>query len=334
MTLRDTDTIKTVVLLAIAAIPVVVVVALATLAISAFSSFGDAPPVDIPGNDTGSNGITNVSDTSGMANSSDVTPTPTPAPHKPRIVSGRDITPAPDGSTPGSSTGVTQLDGKAARHIAYAYQTGVNGIADFTAYWTVPQRPVYNGIQNHTIFLWTGIQQGNAGLIQAVLEWDHDNTGRYWTLACWIVNKRDQTYCVSPRIYDVYPGDRIRAEMRYEDDTANPGRKVWHIILTDETHDRTTELVDSGHAVDTNLDVTLLSGVLEGIGYVQSDIDLPDDVTFDDITYRDENGKDIPVYLAGYADPAFPAVAVEYEDREWGTPVTIHTDYYGPQDSP
>ncbi len=193
--------------------------------------------------------------------------------------------------------------------------------------WNVPPRPEYNGIQNHTIFLWTGIQQGDDGLIQAVLEWDHDHTGRYWTLACWIVNQRDQTYEVSPRIYDVYPGDRIRAEMRYEDDVANPGKKVWHIILTDETHSQTTELIDSGRAVDTNRNVLVFSGVLEGIGYVYHDIDLPGDVTFDDISYRDENGAELPIYLAAYADPAFPSVAVEYEDREWGKPVIIHTDY-------
>jgi hypothetical protein len=95
-----------------------------------------------------------------------------------------------------------------------------------------------------------------------------------------------------------------------------------------------TDLIDSSYAVDTNRNVTVFSGVLEGIGYVYDGIDLPDDVTFDDITYRDENGADIPVYLTGYVDHAFPYVAVEYEDREWGTPVTIYTHYDGQQDSP
>ena len=319
------------VLLTLAAIPVIVVTA---LAIATFASPEEVPSVVIPDNDTGVSGATNVPDTTNVTNATEITPTPTPTPHMPRIVSGADVTPVPGGSAPGSDTDVSQIDGKAARHIAYAYQPGVDGIVDFTAYWTVPQRPDYNGIQNHTIFLWTGIQQGNVGLIQAVLEWDHDNTGRYWTLACWIVNKRDQSYKVSPRIYDVYPGDRIRAEMRYEDDTAYPGAKVWHIYLTDETHYRMTDLIDSSYAVNTNRNVTVFSGVLEGIGYVFDGIDLPDDVTFDDITYRDQNGAEIPVYLTGYVDPSFPQVAVEYEDREWGTPVTIYTHYDGQQDSP
>jgi hypothetical protein len=243
------------------------------------------------------------------------------------VVTGADVSPAPGGSSQGTDTGVSQIDGKAARHIAYAYQTNFSGLADFTAYWTVPPRPAYNGIQNHTIFLWTGIQQGDKGLIQAVLEWDHDDTGRFWTLACWIVNKRYQTYEVSPRIYDVYPGDRIRAEMRYEDDSAYPGGKVWHIILTDETYSGKIDLIDSSYAVNTNQNLTVFSGVLEGIGYMYNDIDLPADTTFDTITYRDANGKDMPVYLGAYVDPAFPSVAVEYEDREWGMPVTIHTDY-------
>jgi hypothetical protein len=249
---------------------------------------------------------------------------PTEGPHGIRIVTGADASQASDGS----STGMSQVDGKAARHIAYAFQPDINGIVDLTAYWTVPERPVYNGIQNHTIFLWSGIQQGKLGLIQAVLEWDQDETGRYWTLACWIVNKRDQTYQTSSRLY-VYPGDRIRAELRYEDDGNNPGKKLWHIIMTDQTHDYTIELFDSEHAVDTNDGVTVFSGVLEGIGYVFDPIDLPGDVTFTNVTYMDETGRKIPMHLTGYVDPKFPDVAVAYEYGEAGSPITIHTHSIG-----
>ncbi|OPY28064.1 MAG: hypothetical protein A4E28_01703 [Methanocella sp. PtaU1.Bin125] len=319
---------------AIAAIAVVVIATVAALAIPAFSGPGAVPSaVDVPVKDTGNGTAVNASANDGIANVTDATPTPTPVPHRLRVVTGADATPAPDEFVQGPDTGASVIDGKSARHIAYAYHTGVNGIADYVAYWTVPRRPAYDGIQNHTIFLWTGIQQGDAGLIQAVLEWDHDHTGRYWTLACWIVNKRDGTYRVSPRVYDVYPGDRIRAELRYEEDAENPGCKVWHIIMTDETCGGTIELFDRGRAVDTNRDVILFSGVLEGIGYVYDPIDLPGDVTFFNMTYWDEAGRSMPVYLAGYVDPAFPGVAVEYEDREWGTPVTIYTDYTRPEAS-
>lgn len=252
----------------------------------------------------------------------DVTPTAMPSPY--RIVTGADAGSGTDGS--GSGGAVGHAGDKTARHIAYAFQPNVNGIADFVAYWNVPQRPPFDGVQNHTIFLWTGIQQGTSGLVQAVLEWDHDNTGRYWTLACWVVNRRDQTYSLSPRIY-AYPGDLIRAELRYEADAWNPGRKVWHVILTDETHDQTIDLFDSGGAVDSNRDVTVFSGVLEGIGYVYSGIDLPPDVKFYDMAYTDEDGKSMPIYLTGYVDPGFPEVAVEYEDGPDGSPVIIHTKY-------
>ncbi len=319
--LRDAGIVKTATLLAIIVIPAILVVA---LGVSAFSSQWNAPPVDLPGNPA------DVSATPDPAIVPDPTvtvtpePTPEPTPHKPRVVTGADASPVPGGTW--QDTGMSQPDGKAAKHIAYAYQTGVSGITDFTAYWTVPPKPAFNGIQNHTIFLWSGIQQGNEGLIQAVLEWDHDDTGRYWTLACWAVNKRDQTYDVSPRIR-VNTLDRIRAELRYEDDASRPGQKVWHIIMTNEKNGQMTELFDSDRAVNTNDDVTVFCSVLEGIGYVYSYIDLPGDVTFDDFTLRDEDGKVMPVYLGAYVDPSFPAVAVEYEDHEGGYPVIIHTGY-------
>jgi hypothetical protein len=319
--LRDADFKKTTILLAIIVIPVIIVI---VLGVSAFSGQWGVPPVVLPGNDTGDvpypTGMPDVTNTPEATPA----PTPVPTPHQLRVVTGADVSPVPGGAW--QDAGMAQLGGKAARHIAYAYQTGVSGIADFTAYWTVPPRPAFNGIQNHTIFLWAGIQQGNEGLVQAVLEWDHDDTGRYWTLACWAVNKRDQTHEVSSRIR-VNTGDRIRAELRYEDDVSRPGQKVWHIIMTDEKHGQVTELFDSGRAVNTNDDVTVFCSVLEGIGYVYSYIDLPGDVTFDDFTLRDEGGKVMPLYLGAYVDPAFPAVAVEYEDHEGGRPVIIHTGY-------
>ena len=255
------------------------------------------------------------------------TPTPTPEPHKLRIVVAEG--PAPDPTpTPKPDDGM-YFEGetdKTARHIAYAFQPNVSGIADFTASWIVPEQPRYNGDQKHTIFLWTGIQHGSDGLIQAVLEWDHDHTGKYWTLACWAVNAKENNFTVSSRIR-VDPGDLVKAEMRYETDALDPGRKVWHIVLTDETNERSTELIDSSGAVTTNQDVFVFSGVLEGIAGVADGDDLPGDMMFDNITYKDEYGNDMPIYLTGYVDPAFRRVAVEYEDGPAGSPVIIRTNY-------
>ncbi len=48
---------------------------------------------------------------------------------------------------------------------------------------------------------------------------------------------------------------------------------------------------------------------------------------FGDISYKDENGEKLPVYLTGYVDPKFRHVAVEYEDGPSGSPVIIRTNY-------
>jgi hypothetical protein len=284
-----------------------------------------SPVIIIPGIDINSSGPTITPGPANVTDSKDVTPTP--GPHKLRIVvaEGSEPTPTP---TPVPDAGMV-IDGdedKSARHIAYAFQPNVTGLTDFTARWTIPQRPLYNGGPKHTIFLWMGIQQGTSGLIQAVLEWDHDHTGKYWTLACWIVNAKEQTYEVSPRI-DAYPGDRVMAELHYEDDPLNPGQKVWRVTLTDETRECFTELIDDGRAVDANRDILVFSGVLKGIGAVSDGDDLPGDLMFGDITYKDENGENLPVYLTGYVDPKFRHVAVEHEDGPSGSPVIIRTNY-------
>ncbi|HEY3273011.1 MAG TPA: hypothetical protein VGJ92_04570, partial [Methanocella sp.] len=65
----------------------------------------------------------------------------------------------------------------------------------------------------------------------------------------------------------------------------------------------------------------------EGIGAVSDGDDLPADLMFGDITYKDEYGGNLPIYLTGYVDPKFRRVAVEYEDGPSGSPVIIRTNY-------
>jgi hypothetical protein len=295
------------------ALGAVAFIAIAVILIATLASQEKTPPAVVPGVDINATGETNV--------------TPTVAPHELRIVTGRDANVTLNES--GNGTGTVQDGWQAAatpKHIAFAFQPNVSGITSFTASWAVPGRPRHEGDWPRPIFLWLGIQQGSLGLVQAVLEWDN-SISKNWTLACWVVNKRGLTY-MSPRIR-VEPGDLIKAELRYEDDASSPGRKVWHIIMTDETHGGRTELYDGGRAVDTNLDVLVFSGVLEGIGSVSGASDLPGDTTFGNVTYLDENGTHMPVYLTGYVNPEFPQVAVEYEDGPSGSPVIIHTNYDG-----
>jgi hypothetical protein len=143
-------------------------------------------------------------------------------------------------------------------------------------------------------------------------------------MACWAVDADGGSYDVSPRV-QVYPGDVIRSELLYVTDVSSPGRKLWRIVMTDETHDTSTQLIDAKQAVDTNADVILFSGVLEGIGDVVEGDDLPGDMMFRDMTYKDEAGNDIPVYLSAIVDDRFGHVAVEYSSG--GSPVIIRTNY-------
>jgi hypothetical protein len=289
---------------------IVFVVILVALIVILGSQEKTPPVVNIPDIDLNVTNSTNV--------------TPTVIPHELRIVTGRDAGAMLNES--GNDTDTYQDGWQAAataKHIAFAFQPNVSGIADFTAFWTVPDRPQHEGDWPRPVFLWTGIQQGSLGLVQAVLEWDN-NVGKYWTLACWAVNKRGQSG-ISPRVR-VEPGDRIKAELRYEANASSPGGMVWHIIMTDETHNVTTELYDRGGAVDTNLDVLVFSGVLEGIDSVTGAEDLPGDTTFENVTYLDKNSTNMPMHLTGYVIPEFPQVAVEYEDGPSGTPVIIRTN--------
>jgi hypothetical protein len=218
--------------------------------------------------------------------------------------------------------------GRIPKHIAYASESNVSDIVVFTAYWTVPERPAYDEYIKHTVFLWCGLQQGELGLIQPVLEWDHDDTGKFWTIACWIVNKRDNTYEVSRR-FKAYPGDRIRADLRYVTDYANPGRKVWFIAITDQTQQCMAYIIDYGGAVDTNRNLTVFSGVLEGTDLARYDADLPGDVAFEDIICKSEGGFDVPLDLTGYVHPDMRQVSIEYGDGPSGSPVIISTHNQG-----
>jgi hypothetical protein len=307
------------------AVGAIAVIAILVVLIAALSSPETTPATAIPGIGTNVTNASTINDPMNVPNVTEVTPTPSPRPYRIVVGEGVDPTPVPT-QDPNSDIIVDQDLDKTPHSIAYAYQSNVTGLADMTIEWAIPQRPLYDGGPKHTIFLRTGIQQGSSGPIQCVLEWDHDHTGKYWTLACWVVNAKDQSYDVSRRI-DAWPGDRIKAEMRYETDLSNPGQKVWHLILTDETHEVTTELIDSDGAVDTNKDLIVFGGVLEGIGPVSEGDDLPGDVTFENIVYKDESGKVIPVYLTGMVDKRFGHVAVEYNDGPGGSHITIHTNY-------
>ncbi|OPY28066.1 MAG: hypothetical protein A4E28_01705 [Methanocella sp. PtaU1.Bin125] len=268
--------------------------------------------------------ISPAGDASGDAgDATGVTPVPDRSHFPPEVPSRDDlqVTSQEDtaiDTTPGDGMGRT------AKHIAYAYQPNVSDVVVFTSYWTVPERPAYDEYIKHTVFLWCGLQQGNLGLIQPVLEWDHDDTGKYWTIGCWIVNKRDHTYEVSRR-FRAYPGDRIRADLRYITDPANPGKKVWYIAISDLTRQSMTYMLDHRRAVDTNQNLTLFSGVLEGTDLVRYDVDLPGDVTFEDVICKAEGGVDVPLSLTGYVHPDMGQVAIEFEDGPTGTSVIINT---------
>ena len=201
-------------------------------------------------------------------------------------------------STPQTTHKNKQLLAESNPDMFYGYmleasQNNVPTINHFTAYLTVPNGPPDHKYNNQYITYWTGIgsPDGNK-LIQPVLEWDHQRTGKYWTIAAWEINgNKDQT---GDRIM-VNPGDKIKLELHY-----STTKKSWSIDITDISTppklQRTSHL-DSEILSNTNLEV--FGGVLEGskLLYICGDDALPDSTTFYDYLY------DVPIKLSPHVYP-------------------------------
>ena len=169
-----------------------------------------------------------------------------------------------------------------------ASQNNVPTINHFTAYLTVPNGPPDRQYNNQYITYWTGIgsPDGNK-LIQPVLEWDHPNTGKYWTIAAWEIDGNDDK--TGDRIR-VSPGDKIKFELHY-----STTLKSWSIDISNTNTPpalRKTSHLDSEILGNTNLEV--FGGVLEGakLLYICGDGALPESTTFYGYLY------DVPIKLS------------------------------------
>ncbi len=174
-----------------------------------------------------------------------------------------------------------------------ASQNNVTQINHFTAYLTVPKGPPDCQYKNQYITYWTGIgsPDGNK-LIQPVLEWDHQRTGKCWTIAAWEIDgDKDRT---GDRI-GVNPGDILKLELHY-----STTKKLWSIDISDTSTPpklRKTSYLESKILSNTNLEV--FGAVLEGsnLAYICGDGALPDSTTFYDYLY------DVPIELSPHVYP-------------------------------
>ena len=176
-------------------------------------------------------------------------------------------------------------------YIEYAHQENVDDLTDFTAYWTVPSAPDSSTPSNSYISLWNGVgsKDGNA-IVQPVLEWDHQDTGKKWTIAAWSVPKGNcGSKGHSDRI-DTSVGNKIKGKLHYSDSTNG-----WQIDIGDETQGKTTSCSSN---VVSNTDVEVFGGILEGrkLWHNQGDKNMPGTSEFYDMSY------DVTVSLTGFVN--------------------------------
>jgi hypothetical protein len=184
--------------------------------------------------------------------------------------------------------------------IQYAHQKHVSGITDLKGYLVVPSDPTTPPGVNHAyITLWNGVES-STGLVQPVLEWDHQHTGKYWTIAAWAIRDWKEDCECGPRghseRYVTRSGHTLKLWLYWI-----ASEHKWAINIRDETDGKSRWC--SSSAVGTS-DVTVYGGVLEGAKLIKTfggqevgDKNLPGTATFSNIQ------SNVPLTLTGVVDP-------------------------------
>ena len=183
--------------------------------------------------------------------------------------------------------------------IEYAHQEHVSGIKHLEARLVVPSPPTTPRIATNAFAtLWIGVES-STGLVQPVLGYDHQLTGKKWAIAAWAIRPGD--------VGDIACGPDGHSEWYYPNtgDTLNLALNYdigrWRIAITDVTSHRSTWCFSD---IVGDSDVTVYGGVLEGrnmykelVGQEVGDTNLPGIATFSNIW------STVPLTLTGAVDP-------------------------------
>jgi hypothetical protein len=184
-------------------------------------------------------------------------------------------------------------------YIEYTHQEHVRGIKHLEARLVVPSPPTTpDQIMHAFATLWIGVDS-STGLVQPVLGYDHQETGKRWAIAAWAIRPGDEgDSACGPKGHSewYYPktGETLNLALNYDG-----GR--WEIVITDVTSHRSTRCFSD--VVGTS-DVEVFGGVLEGRNLIKTfngrdigDTNLPGTSTFSRIQ------SNVPLTLTGVVDP-------------------------------
>lgn len=156
----------------------------------------------------------------------------------------------------------------------------VDGLCNFRAKWHCPSDPP-SPSSNAINYVFNAIQPNDcSAIIQPVIEWNYANSG-CWTGACWEVTLSD--YYRSDPI-DVVENDEIWGQMVRSNNT-------WWIYLSNYTGLEATSL--QSWECDEQNDLMIFCA-LEGYN-IDSDNDVPGDITFYDMIFKDSSNGDIDI---------------------------------------
>ena len=172
-------------------------------------------------------------------------------------------------------------------------QNHVPIINDFTAYLNVPKGPT-SKFSHQYISYWTGIGSSDGNmLIQPVLEWDHQTTGKYWIVRSWSIGKNEKQDHWSNGTR-VFPGDKLKLELHYSKTTKRWTSDITDLSSPSQPHNPLISNLPIG-----NTNVEVFSAVLEGRKLIKSEgeTSLPDSATFYDYS------SDTPINPSPFVDP-------------------------------
>lgn len=145
------------------------------------------------------------------------------------------------------------------------------------AYWVTPSSPPSPGSSVYDM-LFTAIQYSSVAIMQPVLEWNHEGSGR-WTGSAWY---GVYGYYENSDDINVSSGDVIHGAIVWDGDQ-------WYISFTDNTTNQYTSIYNEAFYGTYGLSVYC---ALEG-GNIDDDDDVPGDTTFDYMSFRYQGN---PVY--------------------------------------
>jgi hypothetical protein len=178
----------------------------------------------------------------------------------------------------------------------YAEDDYIPQLNRFEAYWATPNRPLTSNV-GEKIAIFNSVQPpGNAFILQPVLEWNVNSNNFAWTAAPWFYQTSSDSY-YGRRIPGIQTNDIIKGTLYYS--TVNGYNGWWVSIKKNSEPESSIFVTQLATTSGLNAQVVLEA---TGIG-INSNNDLPGDITFNNMVFQKSGGSPASVSLTGYVDP-------------------------------